>query len=937
MKGFKRIISLIVTIAMILALVPGAMAADEKDAAKEGASVMKEVSVIPGKNNAYVVFGEEIQSNKMTFVDGQESGITDPQDPLYSEDFEMDGITGRKVYKENYIYLKIDKSKISSDDHRFLILITYYDFGPQVGYFYVDYNSNDTAMSEEARKHKRYTITKPGITPKWTTVRTLVDDAEFTGAMEYGADLRIVTRNYNAFAKIELVNVADLESGDTDLEMPTVNTIQAEALTLSGLYEDKSADGKAYGLEENMTRIQALRAILKLLGKKDSEIALVNPTKNFTDVSGDDAKVVAVAEQLGMVRGSGAGTFAPERLVTVQEVLTYLLRYKGLDGDDVYENAYDYASKRNLVKTNDFILFPSRPLIRDNFVAIAYNMMTASFDDNPPLIAQHLSNGILTTADLERTGDPTFTSYLYYEPVKVPKTTINDPVTGRTYYYVNFKGDKMIRPYVTAQGWNYEGTKFIFGNDKTNGMYEYDIVTETVKFLDITGAGGSLNAVVTPDDHIIYYDYGGLLWDMDWKTYKKKKLIASGMYSTMNCTNDGKYVSGYHAGKYSKMNTETGEITARGMNFKYNPDSQGVGHPMVNPVYDNLVFFCHEGTTTLIPDRLWVWNTDTDEVFNLFVQGENKHGTTGECSGHEVWSMDGEMMYWVKYTQDQNIGQSGFMRMDKLGKTREYINGDYAIWHCYPSGDHNWVAGDTSSGQIILANCNTYESYYIAKFRMWSWTHPYQPHPHINFGNTVISWQMVDDDNMLGVGWADISDLTQNPRTNEEIKLDDSVSVLTNDDSKDFNIIANDVYDGQECITAPVNNNIYCKINDDKILSESGNFKVKFTYLDMGRQPVNIKYTSAPQTLRDLANREDKVVSVPKQNSGKWKTVELEITNANLNNACKHQSDFVIYSPYSQMTVKDIEVTEITDNLGEAKNITDKLRLEQNRREWVTQ
>lgn len=145
MKYFRRFISVITVISIVLTLIPVALA----DGQNNGTA--SDVSVIPGKNNAYVVFGKNVSSNKMSLVDGRDSNITDPQDPLYSEDFEMDGITGRKVYKENYVYMKVDKSKISPDDHRFLIIITYYDFGPQVGYFYVDYNSNDSQLSEEAR------------------------------------------------------------------------------------------------------------------------------------------------------------------------------------------------------------------------------------------------------------------------------------------------------------------------------------------------------------------------------------------------------------------------------------------------------------------------------------------------------------------------------------------------------------------------------------------------------------------------------------------------------------------------------------------------------------------------------------------------------------------------------------------------------------------
>ena len=99
---------------------------------------------------------------------------------------------------------------------------------------------------------------------------------------------------------------------------------------------------------------------------------------------------------------------------------------------------------------------------------------------------------------------------------------------------------------------------------------------------------------------------------------------------------------------------------------------------------------------------------------------------------------------------------------------------------------------------------------------------------------------------------------------------------------------------------------------------------------------MNIKYTASPTSLKELAFRENKTITLEKSNSGKWKTVELEINNANLNNACKHQSDMVIYSPYSQLMIKDVEIVEISDNKGEAKNITDELRLAKNRREFVT-
>ena len=62
--------------------------------------------------------------------------------------------------------------------------------------------------------------------------------------------------------------------------------------------------------------------------------------------------------------------------------------------------------------------------------------------------------------------------------------------TGREYYYINFEGTSALRPYITQQSWNYDGTKFIFGNNETQAMYEYDTVNETIRFLDYARVDG---------------------------------------------------------------------------------------------------------------------------------------------------------------------------------------------------------------------------------------------------------------------------------------------------------------------------------------------------------------------------------------------------------------------------------------------------------------
>ena len=59
------------------------------------------------------------------------------------------------MYKENYVYLDIDESFYEEGDNEFMVAITYWDFGPDVGYFHFEYNSSDEALGEEGMKMKR--------------------------------------------------------------------------------------------------------------------------------------------------------------------------------------------------------------------------------------------------------------------------------------------------------------------------------------------------------------------------------------------------------------------------------------------------------------------------------------------------------------------------------------------------------------------------------------------------------------------------------------------------------------------------------------------------------------------------------------------------------------------------------------------------------------
>ena len=506
----------------------------------------------------------------------------------------------------------------------------------------------------------------------------------------------------------------------------------------------------------------------------------------------------------------------------------------------------------------------------------------------------------------------------YSSPVKYPKTVITDKNTGNTYNYINFDGDIAESPYVNKQLFNYAGTKFVFKSRSTKSIYEYDMVNETIMFLDRASC-----LYVAPTDKI-YYCKDGAIWCIDWNTYEKYHVCDSPIEEYLLVSTDEKYASGtsnvQSFGKTGRQNLTTGKVEWIEHDFSENPHTCGIGHTNVNPGHPEYLFFCNEGVTTKIPDRLWMHNFDTNETYNFFVQaGEDDSIDTRETSGHEAWNMTGDYMYWVKYTFDSNLGQSGPMRKDKEGKFREYLNGDYSHWHCYPSGDDNWVASDINQPEwgkaaeiggcrVALTNTNTYESWPIAFFECPYGNHPYHPHPHINYGTTVIQWAMVDKDDVLGVAWMDISHLTKDGRKNKEIKINDNLSVVTNEKYADFKVTETE-FEGCPCYAIEANNKMFVKVTDEQLLTPSlDTFELEITYFDADSS-FDVVYTGAIKSRMDLADRENKNITVNMTGTNKWKTVNFVITDVALNHRCSHLTDFAIKSNSDNLIyIKEVRI-----------------------------
>ena len=86
----KRI-AVIMAMSILLTSIPGFSESEKKEPAEK----------------AYIILDENPQSLYMTFNDALVSGITDKDDPDYNEVFTENGVTGRRVFKANYLKFKI--------------------------------------------------------------------------------------------------------------------------------------------------------------------------------------------------------------------------------------------------------------------------------------------------------------------------------------------------------------------------------------------------------------------------------------------------------------------------------------------------------------------------------------------------------------------------------------------------------------------------------------------------------------------------------------------------------------------------------------------------------------------------------------------------------------------------------------------------------------
>ncbi|TXK84555.1 hypothetical protein [Paenibacillus sp. N3.4] len=359
------------------------------------------------------------------------------------------------------------------------------------------------------------------------------------------------------------------------------------------------------------------------------------------------------------------------------------------------------------------------------------------------------------------------------------RTSFADKITGLPILSVGCEGRDTAHNYFTAMTWLSNSRHLIVQTDidrekLTGSIVRFDTDTGDVQVLeeDLTWGRG----VVSCDDILYLFDKNELYaidaWSGERRTICKLEEHCT-FFGPLSITNDGKVLGVYWKEQLhppedassreanwviGTVHTESGEVCVAARPLFEEPYPVA-NHAMVNPVDPNHVFFSHEGATEQIPDRLWVVDTRTGDMRNLFSQKREESGRPVEYVGHEIWAFDGSGLYFVKYPHSPDK-PTGVFFVDKQGEWSEFVNGDYNYWHVGISPDGWYAVADTQEpgiSKIVLIDMATKRSKLLCELPCRG-VHPGHPHPSFSPDNRKITFTFSDEHDVLWVGIMDISD-----------------------------------------------------------------------------------------------------------------------------------------------------------------------------------
>ncbi|MCU6795983.1 oligogalacturonate lyase family protein [Paenibacillus sp. WQ 127069] len=347
--------------------------------------------------------------------------------------------------------------------------------------------------------------------------------------------------------------------------------------------------------------------------------------------------------------------------------------------------------------------------------------------------------------------------------------TYKDSMTGCRVQTIGQSGTDTSHYYFTAMTWLADSRRLIASTQiDADKKCSYVLIdTETGHSTVLANGEQWAGGVVSSDDKL-YFPRDNSVQVIDLNTLKSWTVceLASGDYfgEPLSVSDDAAVLGVYGMlGGQSFIGTvdvAAGKLThqiAPGFARPY----EIANHAMVNPVYDHLVLFAHEGKTEHIPDRLWLYDTVASRLSNIYEQQQLQDGSLGEYIGHEMWAADGEGAYFVRY-KSSPITPTGIYYVDRHRSQGVFINGDYGYWHAAASPDGNWIVADTHEhpSKLVLIDLRDHSSRVLTEVPLW-WNHPGHPHPSFSPDSRKVTYTFADDENHLWIGIIDIYEVLE--------------------------------------------------------------------------------------------------------------------------------------------------------------------------------
>ena len=180
-------------------------------------------------------------------------------------------------------------------------------------------------------------------------------------------------------------------------------TLQAKVLYELGLFKGYDTSGTNFGLDDSMTRQQALVILIRLLGEEKAALAWTGE-KPYSDVPSDSTMLpyIGYAKDKGYTKGIGNGKFGMGQLANMNQMTTFALRglgYSDADGDFTIATSVPFAKTLGVLDSDKPVAnFDRGNAVDILFGAIGANVKGQEYD----LLSKLMNQGAVTQAQYDK-------------------------------------------------------------------------------------------------------------------------------------------------------------------------------------------------------------------------------------------------------------------------------------------------------------------------------------------------------------------------------------------------------------------------------------------------------------------------------------------------------------------------------------------------------